>query len=296
MSAAAAASHPATALVTSSYRGDLERCRLLCASIDARVTGHSCHYILVEHADVPVFRALEGPKRRVIDERELLPSWLRVFPDPLTFGRRRLWLSPFGPPLRGWHVQQLRRIAMARVMDEAAMVSCDSDVVFVKGFDVGTMWHGEALEFFRDPGAITGGMADHQAWAAKAGELLGLRRQGGDVDYIATVIGWRRDTVRDMLGRIEAATGASALRALAGTRALSECLIYGRFVDEAEAAPERHRPTARRLCHVYWEGEALSAEGLKAFTDMIGEAQVAVGIQSFTDTDPRLIRQAAGLA
>ena len=34
------------ALVTSSYRGDLERCRLLCDSVDRFVTGHAMHYIL----------------------------------------------------------------------------------------------------------------------------------------------------------------------------------------------------------------------------------------------------------
>src|SRR4029077_2801169 len=60
------------AIVTASYAADFERCRLLCQTIDRFVTGMSRHYILVEERDVARFRALEGAKRSVISERELL--------------------------------------------------------------------------------------------------------------------------------------------------------------------------------------------------------------------------------
>src|SRR4051812_7038988 len=77
-------------IATPSYAGDIERCRLLCASIDRFVTGHANHYLLVEDRDVPLFRDLEGPRRRVIAESALLPSWLKSLPDPLSLGRRRV--------------------------------------------------------------------------------------------------------------------------------------------------------------------------------------------------------------
>ena len=80
-----------TAIVTASYAPDLERCRLLCETIDAHVEGFTRHYILVEHADVPLFRSLETPTRVIVDERDLLPSWFRSFPDPLSLGRKRIW-------------------------------------------------------------------------------------------------------------------------------------------------------------------------------------------------------------
>ncbi|SJZ98080.1 DUF6492 family protein [Consotaella salsifontis] len=287
---------PPTALVTSSYRGDLARCRLLCESIDRHVTGHSCHYILVEAADVALFKPLEGPRRRIVDERELLPWWLRAFPDPLSFGRRRIWLSPKGPPLRGWHVQQLRRLAFAALMDEVGMISIDSDVVFVRAFDAASFWQGRAFRFFRIPDAPPPIAGNHDAWSVRAGLLLGLGAPPRhDIDYITTLIGWRADTVRDLLARIEDVTGASAMTGLAGSRALSECLLYGRFVDEAEGRRDRHVPTDEQLCRVYWAGEAMGEGALSTFVEALAPHQVAIGIQSFTGTDLSLIRRVAGL-
>lgn len=289
------------AIVTASYAGDYERCRLLCESIDRRVTGHSCHYILVEAADVALFRQLEGPQRRIVDERALLPWWLRPFPDPLSAGRRRVWLSLKGPPLRGWHVQQLRRIAMAASMPEEIMVSCDSDVVFVRPFDVGAFREGAAVRFYRDPAAMRNVLphleAHHRAWSRQAGRLLGISGPAEtDTGYIATLIAWRRDTVRDMVERIEAVTGRAWISALAATRKLSECTIYGRFVEEVEGRRDRHFPSDRKLCHTYWDGAALGEAGLAGFLAALEPGQPAIGIQSFTGTDTAVIRRAVGLA
>ena len=287
------------ALVTASYRGDLERCRLLCESIDARVSGHARHVILVEAADLPLFRPLAGPRREIVSERDLLPAWLRAFPDPSTFGRRRLWLSPFGPPLRGWHVQQLRRIAIGTMLDERAMVSLDSDVVFVRDFDAGVMETRGETEFYRIPDAIPAddpAFEQHRAWSRRAAEVLGIPGQAETrTDYIATLIAWRTASVRAMTAHIEAVTGKSWVRALVGSRALSECMLYGRFVEEVERRPDLHHASRLKRCRIYWNGAALGEGALCDFTAALEPHQVAVGIQSFTGTDPRLIRRAAGL-
>ncbi|WP_152045282.1 DUF6492 family protein [Aureimonas psammosilenae] len=290
-----------TAIVTASYRGDFERCRLLCESIDRHVSGHSRHLILVEERDLPLFAPLRGPKREVIGERALLPFWLRAFPDPVRPLRRRVWLSPLGPPLRGWHVQQLRRIAAALQMPEEVMLSCDSDTVFVKPFDVARLRTGAAVRFHRVPGeahdVIPAFAEDHRRWSRRAGALLGIKAPvETDIGYIATCIAWRTDTVRAMAARIEKTTGRSVMAALAGDRALSECTIYGRFVDEVEKAPAHHRAVSRSLCRVYWEGEAMTEEALRRFVEALDPQEVAIGVQSFTDTDPAVIRRVAELA
>nr|WP_255617974.1 DUF6492 family protein [Aurantimonas sp. VKM B-3413] len=291
---------PTSVIVTASYAGDFERCRLLCESIDRRVSGHERHLILVEAADVPLFRQLAGPRREIVDERDLLPFWLRPFPDPLTAGRRRIWLSPKGLPLRGWHVQQLRRIAIGAAIDEAMMISVDSDVVFLRDFDLGWFWNDGRVKFYRRPGALSNVLPDrldeHRRWSLKAAELLGIDAPATtDTGYIATLIAWRSDTVREMVARIEATTGRSWMAALAATRSLSECTIYGRFVDEVEGRPDRHQESQLSLCQMYWAGEALDAGELADFTAHLAPHQVAAGIQSFTATDPSLIRRAAGL-
>ena len=38
------------------------------------VSGHAVHYLLVEDRDVPLFRELEGPRRRILPESQLLPK------------------------------------------------------------------------------------------------------------------------------------------------------------------------------------------------------------------------------
>ena len=46
---------------------------------------------------------------------------------------------------------------------------------------------------------------------------------------------------------------------------------------------------------MYWNGAALDSEALADFSRGLAPHQVAAGIQSFTGTDPALIRRAVGL-
>lgn len=290
-----------TAIVTASYRGDIERCRLLCESIDRHVSGHARHIILVEDRDGPLFAGFRGPRREVLEERDLLPSWLRSFPDPTNLGRRRVWLSPMGPPLRGWHVQQLRRIAIAIRVPEEVMLSCDSDVVFVKPFDVASLQQDRAVRFHRVPGeahaVVPAFVEDHRRWSRRAGTLLGIAGAAEtDVGYIANMVPWRTDTARAMTQRIESVAGRSWPAALCASRALSECTIYGRFVDEVEDRPDRHVPASEAICRVYWAGAAMTETDLAGLVRSLTPAEIAIGIQSFTGTDVGLIRRVAGLA
>ncbi len=78
-----------TALVTASYAPDFDRCKLLCETIDRFVTGFTKHYIMVEHRDAALFQQLEGPRRVVIDERDLLAPLDQAIPGP-----QQYWPAP----------------------------------------------------------------------------------------------------------------------------------------------------------------------------------------------------------
>jgi hypothetical protein len=277
------------ALVTPSYAGDLERCRLLCVSVDRFVSGHGAHYLLVEDRDVALFRPLEGPRRRVIAESELLPSWLKPKPDLLSLGRRRVWtglgaLRRGVPPLRGWHAQQLRKLAFPLTCGEDVVLFADSDMIFLRPFALPSLEAGGAVRLYRKPDGITRDMARHAGWCETAARLLDLPApRFPAADYINNLVSWRRDNVVAMMARIEATTGRDWVSAIAAHRQFSEYVIYGAFVEQGlglDAAG--HWPDAHELCKVYWFNEDVGElADLRSFEDVLEQGQVAVGVQSF---------------
>jgi hypothetical protein len=282
-------------MVTASYGPDFERCRLLCETTDRHVTGMAHHYILVEGRDVALFRQLETPRRTVVDERDLLPSWLHAFDDPLSGFRRRIWLSFRTQPLRGWHVQQLRRIAVAAHVPEDVLVFCDSDVAFLRPFDFSAFRRdGRTRLFRRDHALREEGLDGHiqqRIWSTNAGKVLGLPA-GGDVghDYITTLIAWDRETVVAMCRHIEAVNHRHWVAAIGAARKFSECLIYGRYVDEVIGG-RGHFHDAREFCNVLWYGAPMSDEAFRDFIAAMSPEQVAIGMQSFIGTDVSRIRR-----
>lgn len=284
-----------TAIVTASYAPDLERCRLLCETIDAHVSGFTRHYILVEHRDVELFRQLASPSRTILDERDLLPSWIRSFPDPFSLGRKRIWLSLRTKPLRGWHAQQLRRIAIASHVEEDALFYVDSDVAFLKPFSADRLWRGTDARLFRRDDALVGpGNGDQKTWSRNAGKALGIDRPVvSPHDYITTLIAWRRDATLAMCRRMEEAHGRHWVEVIGSERQFSECLLYGRFADELLGGAG-HFHDGREFCRVRWYGPSLSDEEFQDFIDGMAPEQVAIGMQSFIGTDISRIRNLIG--
>jgi hypothetical protein len=280
-----------TAIVTASFGPDFERCRLLCETIDQHVTGHTCHYILVETADVPLFKALETPRRKVIDEQDMLPRWLKPFPDPFYLGRRRIWLSLRTLPLRGWHAQQLRRMAVAEKLSEDAFFYVDSDVAFLRPFDCSALWKGEELRLFRRDDELKGTVpGDQHLWAANAGKLLGIPENDiAPHGYVGTLIAWRRDRMIGMCRRIEEVSGGHWVEAIGKSRRFSECTIYGQYAEVLEKL-EGHFIDTRDLCEVFWFAPAPTAEEFASRVKALKPEQVAIGVQSFLGADISYVR------
>lgn len=283
------------AIVTASYAPDFERCALLCDSIDRHVTGFDTHYILVASRDAALFRQLEGPRRKVVDEHDILPRWLRAFPDPLKFGRRPVWLSLRTAPLHGWQVQQLRQIAIAGHIDEQATMRCDSDTAFVRPYDVSSAWRGDLLRLYRQKNGLAEAKDDHEFWVQGAARVFGLPREAmNGHDYVSTHIHWRADTVRAMCRHIERVTGRHWLAAIGKTRKFSECMFYGHFVDDVSGG-DGHYHDGEPLCRIHWFAPPPSSGELADWIAATDPRQVAVGIQSYIRMDTGALRRAVGL-
>lgn len=272
-----------TAIITATYSDDFERCAFLCESMEQRLNGDWTHYLLVADVDKEKFTTLESDKRKVITESQIFPFWCRSFPDPISSRHARVWLTPFSRPLRGWHAQQLRRLAIARYIEEDIMLTLDSDVVVVKEFDVDDLGDADAVRFYRNEDAFTEQMQEHLLWSRNAGKLFGISEPVlSKTDYITTFVAWRRETVCEMLDYIEAQNKCHWMRAIIKHAQMSECMIYGRFVDEVLLG-RNHLPTSHSLCHVLWDENVAepTKDGLRKFIEKMSSEQVAVGVQSF---------------
>ncbi len=285
------------AIVTPSYRGDLERCRLLCDSVDRFVADLENHYLLVEDRDVPLFRDMEGPRRRIVPESTLLPGWLRSWPDPLASGRR-IWtgvgaLARGLVPLRGWHAQQLRKLAIATIAPETVLLFADSDVVFLRPFELASQVGPAGTRLYRIDNAIRPDMAEHRMWLDNAARALGIPAPKLPAhDYINNLITWRADLARALLAHVERTTGRHWVAAVAGRRAFSEWLLYGLFVDEVLGAGSGHVAEARALARTYWLRGDITPDGLLREMDALPADAVAIGVQSFIEMPVPLLRAA----
>jgi hypothetical protein len=275
-------------IITPSYHGDYERCKLLCKSVDKHVIGFSFHYIIVNDGDYNLFKHLEGEKRKIMKYSDVIPKRLKVIPRIF---KSDYWVSWNGLPLRGWHVQQIVKISATANLPEARVCIVDSDMIFVKNIDLSLYQAPNLSPLYTKNRVIPRNKPRHKDWVNTAYKVLGL----GDPDYpvddhIGSIIFWDKTTVHAMIKRIETVTGKEWSTALQRTHKFSEYLLYGYFVNNSEFK-SIHVPTNLSVCHIYWQGEPLNEERLKIFMQDLQPYQFAIGIQSFTDTPIELLEK-----
>lgn len=280
------------AIVTASYAPDFERCRILCESIDRYAEGFEAHYLLIDAPDRALFAQLEGPRRHIITDSDLLPWWFRRLPQAVSPSGRRLWVSALTRPQRGWQVQQIMRMAIARQLDEDGLFYCDSDTAFIRPFDLGTIWSGDRMRLYRHDGGARSARSGHLQWAAHARQVLGIAEPDGfDHDYICSFVTWRRKTVIDMCAHIERTHGMPWIAAVGKSRHISECMIYGAFVDGVLGGAD-HVHDPETLCPMQWFDPAPTDAELAALVNGLSERQAGVGVQSFIALEPDRFRRA----
>jgi hypothetical protein len=284
-------------LITPSYGGDFERFSLLCDSIDRRVSGYERHYVIVSEDDMPLFEPFASERRIVLPSTRFLPRWLRLAPRIGLANGRKVWWSLRAWPVHGWHVQQILKVAAAMEMPEQRFCLIDSDNVFVRPFDVGAYAGGQRSPLYVQRKAIRSDAPLHAVWTRNCDRLLGqaATRFPAD-DYIGHVIVWDKDAVRDMARAIERATGLSWPLALCRTRAFSEYLLYGRFVENSPTRRAEHETTTRSLANSYWDEAPLDAATVAEMIAKTTNFQVALSVPSFSHTSTPMIREAAGLS
>jgi hypothetical protein len=281
------------ALLTPTYGRDLERCILLCESVDRHVSSFSKHYLLVPDCDLSLFSRFESERRAVLPASKFLPKWLRPLPRIVERKRRQYWWSFRTRPVSGWHVQQLLKIAAAISLPYQRYCILDSDIVFFRNFDLSRFKYPNAIPLLNLPDAVTPDHLRHSYWVETTHQLLGLPTPPLPAsDFIGHIIFWDRQTVRAMASKIEAVTHLGWVEALCRTRDFSEYMLYGYFARSDASFSSRHILTAHTPCVSYWDQPKLSQGELNQLLHRADKEDVAFSVASFSGTPVETIRAA----
>jgi hypothetical protein len=267
------------AFVTVSYGPDRDRCALLSRSLDEFAPSVE-HWIVVDRADLQMFRSLRNNRTTVLTTEDVLPLWLRRL-DLRKIGlRSNLWIQARGKPVRGWLVQQLIKLAVSQELRAEVLVHVDSDVVLMRPFRISSVFDREGrVRMFARPDTIDETLPNHVLWHRSAERLLGIGRAEIPMpDLITSFVPWKRENTVALLDHIERTTGRHWLRALAAAWDVSEYILYGRFVLDVLGESSGQYVTSSSLCRDYWSHAPLSAHELEAFLDGIGPDEIAVSI------------------
>jgi hypothetical protein len=274
-------------VLTPSYAPDLELCTGLNRSVLQYAPPDVHHVLIVPPADVAAFRHLANERTTIRTEPEFLPrSFVRLPWVNATLNLRR----PF-PPVRGWILQQVLKLAATASMDADVVVLVDSDIEFVRPFSADTFRRDGVVRFYRLPDEIDERLPRHVLWHRGSRQLLGLPPADPPLpDYVASLIAWDPAIVRDMLDRVETVTRRRWADAVAAQLHFSEWTLYGVYVDALGSQKARSFSSDTPLCHAWWGTEPLDTHNLDAFVDNFGEQDVACMISAKSHTPPHIRR------
>jgi hypothetical protein len=291
------------ALVTPSYRNDVELFADLHHSV-MRFTDESVmHYVIVPKADVELFSSFAGPRCILVPEESLYPrhykpirgvdNFMRLLPRVPAHARiAAINTKDRFRPIRGWMMQQVLKLELCHRLSADMILLVDSDVELVRPITEASFCLDGRARLYRRPGAIDSRLPQHVEWIKVSRLLLGLpSAQFPAPDYVSSLCVWEPRLVRAMVARVEKVTGMHWMDAIVRQRTFSEWILYGVFAEEIMNYGEAAL-TDSSLCHSYWGTIPLTIENAAAFGSCMGRDDVAVLIQSKTRTS-RDARQAA---
>lgn len=267
-------------IITPSYAPDFERCRLLCESIDSFVSQYHKHLIIVDHKDYTQFKSLASGKTDIIIKEDFLPSWLHKIPLS-----KKWWFSLKTMPVRGWILQQIIKLSVADISNDEYYLFADSDVAFIRPFNVDSIFQGEQVRLYSAPRkSLDFFDRRKQGWHDRAAHLFGVTDlRCLTQDYISQLVVWRRDTLLKMLDFIQESQQKTWQEVLCGYLDFSEYTLYGVFAERVLKAQSGHFLSKEELCYCSWHHPIKSADELHQFLDNIPESFKSVLIQSNLD-------------
>ena len=247
------------ALVTPTFRLDLERCRLLIDSIERWVAAGLKHYLIIDARDLPLFKPILNRRTEVLVVEDIIPYWLIRVP-----GLRRFWLSLKTRPVKNWILQQIVKLSVPAFLKEDVLLYADSDMFFIDHFDPHTFERDNRVPLLVETGQ-RGLIEFNDHWQAVGSRLLGVPAETGcDTNYIGNLVWWRRDNALAAVRRVEEVTGKAWQRAIAPLSAFSEYILYGIYSHRILNENSGHWSDGTLRTLNYWLTTPLSVSGLES--------------------------------
>jgi len=265
------------AVITPSYNLDFARCQLLCRSMDAFLRGPWHHYIVVDPVDMPLFAPLAGPRRSIINKADILPGNMRYVGKVPFMRLGRLWWSWRHGPVFGWQMQQFVKISMPSHVKEEAIAFWDSDVFFVRPFDLISLSRGDLVRF----GSVESPSSIEHALVKNSVHLLGLLPEKVSRFYSGdSIITWHRQTAIAMQEYITSLHKKPWHEAIGSKLMFSEFQLYTLFVEYIQKENPFLYLDETEYCKSLWNKQIAETVDLDDFCKDLGPQQVAVCIQS----------------
>ena len=278
---------PSTALITPSFRGDLERCRLLVESAERYVPASVAHYLVIDKRDQAMFWPLVDGRTELIVVEDIVPFWLRRIPTWVPMGAK-VWLNLRGKPVRNWLLQQIVKLSTNTFATADRFVFVDSDVFFVAPWAPAsepTLFREEGPPLFSE---------FNSEWHRVAHRLLGLPEptvEQQHVSYVGNLLSWRKSSLDQLQQHLTSVGGKNWVQRLAALPTLSEYVLYGVFVERVLGFETAQQwPESTIVCATEWGTQPLDTVALTRFKAAIQPHQVAAMVSAKSSTDVATIR------
>lgn len=180
-------------------------------------------------------------------------------------------------------MQQITKLSADQVTDAEVILFADSDLQFIRPFELDLFKQEQRLRLHRVPGA--GQTGTQLRWHHRASRLLGIKPRYLGGDYVGQLISWRRENLINLKSHMERVNRRPWYEPVADSLYFSEYTLYGAFVEHVLGVNSSgHFCCGEDICHCCWYSE--QAEKLKTGAAFINERAQALLLQSNLGLNP----------
>lgn len=289
-------------IITPSHAPDFPSFTLLHDSVLRNTDLGVRHVVIVPDRDLALFNSIDSRRLDVVGYRAILPRRFistvplaRIPGLPRGFRVNAVNVASPWPPIRGWVLQQVVKLAVAAASADDVVVLIDSDAFLIRPLTESTFRNAEgAVRLYRCPKGIGPHMHRHVRWQQVASHLLRPPHPEHDSpDYISAFASWSPTVVRGSLARVQETTFRAWQDAIASQLEFSEFIFYGTYATTLADASWRLTVSEDPLCRSHWDPRPLTLADVDGFIGSVSPSDIAVHIQSTSSTPDAVLHEIA---